>query len=69
MTFDELWRRNLPSLHPVISSTDSQTDASFFCDSAFNKYAFDDVDETEMNQFLECLEGTLLIDSLDEGGA
>ena len=66
MTFDELWRRSLPRKDPVISSIDSQAEASFFRDPAFGESAFEDLDETEMNRFLEWLEGTLLIDDLGE---
>jgi hypothetical protein len=69
MTFDQLWRQNLPRKEPVISSTDSQAEDSFFRDSAFGDSAFEDMDETEMNRFLEWLEVTLLIDDLGERGA
>jgi hypothetical protein len=69
MTFDELWRRILPRKDPVICSIDSQTEASSFRDPAFGESAMEDLDETEMNQFLEWLEGTLLIDDLGERGA
>jgi hypothetical protein len=73
MTFDELWRRNLLRKDPVISSGDSasdrQAESSSFRDPAFGESAFEDLDETEMNRFLEWLEGTLLIDDLGERGA
>ena len=69
MTFDELWRRNLSHKDPVISPIDSQAEASSFRDPAFGESALKDLDETEMNQFLEWLEGTLLIDDLGERGA
>ena len=69
MTFDELWRRNLPRKDPVISSTDSQAEASFVSDPAFGESAFENPDRTEIERFLEWLEGTLLIDDLGERGA
>ena len=69
MTFDELWRRNLPGEDPVISPLDSQAEASFFRDPPFAESGFEDLDETEMNIFLERLEGTLLIDDPGERGA
>ena len=69
MTFDELWRRNLPRQDPDISSIDSVVEASSFRDPAFGESALDDLDETEMNRFLEWLEGTLLIDDIAERGA
>lgn len=69
MTFDDLWRRNLSRKDPVISSTDSQADASFARDPVFGESALEDPDETEMNRFLERLEGTLLIDDIGERGA
>jgi hypothetical protein len=43
MTFDELWRRSLPRKDPVISSIDSQAEASFFRDPAFGESAFEDL--------------------------
>ena len=64
MTFDELWRQNLPRKDPAISSVDSQAEASSSRDPAFGESAFEDLDRTEMNQFLEWLEATLLIDDL-----
>jgi hypothetical protein len=69
MTFDELWRWNLPRKDRVSSSTDSQAEASFVRDAAAGDSAFEDLDETEMNRFLEWLERTLLIDNLGERGA
>ena len=69
MTFDELWRRNLPRKDPVISSIGSEAEASSFRDPAFGESALEDPDETEMNRFLEWLEGTLLIDDIAERGA
>ena len=69
MTFDELWRRNLQSEDRVISPTDTQAEASFFRDPAFDESVFEDLDETEMNRFLEWIEATLLIDDLGERGA
>ncbi|MBV9265952.1 MAG: hypothetical protein JO061_07280 [Acidobacteriaceae bacterium] len=59
MTFDELWRRNLTrSNRPVLSSID--TPAEFSGDAAPIESVFDDLDEAEMNDFLEWLETTLL---------
>ena len=69
MTFDELWRQNLPRKDPVISSADSQAEASFVRDPASAETAFENLDDTEMSRFLEWLEGTLLIDDLGERGA
>jgi hypothetical protein len=66
MTFDELWRRNLSRKDPDVSSIGSEAEASSFRDPAFGESAFEDLDETEMNRFLEWLEGTLLIDDLGE---
>ena len=66
MTFDELWRQNLPRKDPVSSSSDSQAEAPHFRDPASGESEFEDLDETEMNRFLEWLEGTLLIDDADE---
>jgi hypothetical protein len=66
MTFDELWRRNLPSKDPVVSLSDSQAEGSSFRDPVSGESAFEDLDEPEMNRFLEWLEGTLLIDDLGE---
>ena len=68
MTFDELWRRNLGHKDSFISSVDSQAEASSFRDPAFGESAFEDLDETEMNGYLEWLEGTLLIDDLGDRG-
>ena len=68
MTFDELWRRNLPRKDPVTSSTEDQAEASFFRDPAFGELAFEDPDETEMDRFLEWLEGTLRIDEFGHRG-
>ena len=64
MTFDELWRKNLLRKDPVIPSSDSPAE-----DLAFGESALEDLDETEMNRFLEWLEGTLLIDDIAERGA
>ena len=64
MTFDELWGQNLARKNPVISSTESQAEGSSFRDPAFGESALGGLDETEMNRFLEWLEGTLLIDDL-----
>jgi hypothetical protein len=69
MTFDEFRCRNLPPEDPVISFTDSRAETWFFRDPAVGDSAFEDLDETEMNRFLEWPEGTLLIDDLGEGGA
>ena len=69
MTFDKLWRRNLPRKDPVISSIDSQAEASPLRDPAFGESVLEDLDETEINRFFEWLEGTLLIDDLGERGA
>ena len=69
MTFDELWRRNLPRKDPDISSIGSEAEASFVRDPAFGESALEDLDETEMNRFLEWLEGTLSIDDLGEPAA
>ena len=66
MTFDELWRRNLARKDPVISSTDNQAGAPLFRDPGFSELALETLDETEVNRFLEWLEGTLLIDDLGE---
>ena len=67
MTFDEFRRRNSPPEDPLIPSADSQAAASFFRDPAVDDSAIEDVNETEMNRFLEWLEGTLLIDDLGGG--
>lgn len=69
MTFDELWRQNLPRKDPVISSIDSQAEVPLFSDPTFAGSAFEHLDEPEMNRFLEWLEGTLLIDDVGERGA
>ena len=69
MTVDEFRRRNPPTDHPDISSTDSDAVASSFRDSAAGDCPIEDLDKTEMNRFLEWLEGTLLIDDFEEGGA
>jgi len=64
MTFDELWRRNLPRKDPDIPSPDSQGEASFFRDPAFGDSDFENLDEAEVNRFLEWLEETPMIDDL-----
>jgi hypothetical protein len=68
MTFDELWRRNLPHKDSAIPSLDSQAEASLFRDSGSRESAFEDLDEKELDRFLGWLEGTPLIDDLDEHG-
>jgi hypothetical protein len=69
MTFDEFRHGNLPPEDLVVSSADSRAETWSFRDPAVGDSAFEDLDETEMNRFLEWLEGTLLIDDLGEGGA
>jgi hypothetical protein len=69
MTFDELWRQNLPSKDPDISSTESEAETSYLRDAASGESALEDLDETEMTRFLEWLEGMPLINDLGERGA
>jgi hypothetical protein len=69
MTFDEFRRRNLPPEDGAISSTHSQAQSSFFCDPTVDDSVVEDLNEPEMNRFLEWLEGTLLIGDPGEGRA
>ena len=69
MTFDELWRRNCSCKDRVISFIDIQAETSFLCDPACGESAFEDLDEEEMNRFLECFEKMLMIGDPDQRGA
>jgi hypothetical protein len=42
-----------------------QAEASFVRDPDFGESAFEGLDQTEVNRYLEWLEGTLVIDDLD----
>ena len=65
MTFDELWRQNLPRKDPLIFSNDRPSEGSSFRNPGCSESVFEDLDETEMNRFIEWLERTLLSDDLE----
>jgi hypothetical protein len=60
MTFDELWRLDLAPNGGLTSSMDTSAEAGCVDCGASNGYVFADLDETEMNRFVEWLENSLL---------
>jgi hypothetical protein len=60
MTFDELWRLDLARRRALTDSVDKAEEVELFDDRASSVSALDDLDEEEVNRFVEWLEETLL---------
>jgi uncharacterized protein YegL len=67
MTFDELWRLELAGKRRFKYSIDEPAEKPSIDGPGSSDFAFDDLDETDMNRFLEWLETSLLSDSSENG--